>query len=437
MIRENSMKSIIEPAREIPVVLEADVIVCGAGPAGIGAALSSARQNMKTVLIEQSGDVGGVSTTGLMSHWTGDTSGGIYEEILNRSARPGAPTRQVIDPEHLKTVYLTMLQEAGVILRSYSFASDPIVEENSVKGVIIESKSGREAILGKVLIDASGDGDMAVKAGVSFTKGRPEDGKMQPASLMFKIAGVHEDEISFPLPGAFEENPETPNGRIQDLGRLHMPEPLGHVLLYRSAYPGVITVNMTNLPDVDGTKAEELTRAHLECRKQMEEIIAFLRAYVPGFEDCYAISSASVIGIRETRHLKGMKTLTEDDVLNARVFPDWAVSGAHFNFDVHNITGSGLDATGVQKYFPQRRQYTIPYGCLVPEEVDGLLFAGRCISGTHMAHSSYRVMPICINMGQAAGIAAALAVKHGISPRDISVSELQQLLLENGMQDPS
>ncbi|MBQ6679185.1 MAG: FAD-dependent oxidoreductase [Lachnospiraceae bacterium] len=430
------MKTVTEPKREVPVVLEADVIVIGGGPAGIGAALSAARQHVKTVLIEQSGDVGGVSTTGLMSHWTGDTSGGIYEEILDRSARPGAPSRQTIDPEHLKTVYLEMLTEAGVILRTYSFASLPIMEGDTVKGVIIESKSGREAILGKVLIDCSGDGDMAAKAGVPYTKGRENDGKMQPATLMFKIAGVHEEEISFPLPGAFEENPDTPNGPIQDLARAHMIQPLGHVLLYRSTFPGVLTANMTNLPDVDGTNAEDLTRAHLICRKQMDEVVAFLREYVPGFEDCYAISSASFIGIRETRHLKGVKTLTEDDVLSARVFEDWAVTGAHFNFDVHNITGSGLDVTGVQKYFPQKRQYTIPYGCLVPEKVDGLLFAGRCISGTHMAHSSYRVMPICVNLGQAAGIAAALSVKHGVSPREVPVGKLQQLLLKNGMQEP-
>lgn len=430
------MNTIIEPAREIPIIQEADVIVVGGGPAGVGAALSSARMGMQTVLVEQSGDVGGVSTTGLMSHWTGETSGGLYEEIIERSFEKDGPLRHTINPEKLKTVLLSMLEEAGVTVRTYTLASMPIMEEDSVRGVFVESKSGRSAILGKVLIDCSGDGDIASRAGVPYVLGREGDGKMQPATLMFKVAGVHEEEINFPLPGAFEENPETLNGPIQDLGKTYLKSPLGHVLIYRSTIPGVMTLNMTNIPDIDGTKSEDLTKAHSACRKQMDEIVDFLRTKVPGFEDCYAISSASMIGIRETRHFKGEKTLTEEDILRARVFPDWAVTEAHFNFDVHNLTGSGLDETGVQKYFPQKRKYTIPYGCLVPQKIDGLLLAGRNISGTHLAHSSYRVMPICVNMGLAAGTAAAIAVKNGQRPRDISVKELQTALIKNGVKEP-
>ena len=185
---------------------------------------------------------------------------------------------------------------------------------------------------------------------------------------------------------------------------------------------------MTNCTDIDGTKAEDLTRAEIVCRSQMPAIVKYLREFVPGFENCYIISAGSMMGVRETRHFKGVYTLNENDILTARVFDDWVVRGAHFNFDVHNMTGSGLDATGVQKHWTQPKGYTIPYGCLVPEKINGLLLSGRNISGTHIAHSNYRVMPICVGIGAAAGAAAAAAIKKGVQVRDIKGEELQDRL---------
>ena len=222
-------------------------------------------------------------------------------------------------------------------------------------------------------------------------------------------------------------------GYIQDLGKQSIPYPAGHVLLYPSNIPGVITCNMTNVIEVDGTKSEDLTKATITSRRQIEPIVKFLREFVPGYENCYPISSASIIGVRETRHFEGEYTLTEEDILQAKIFDDWVVTKAHFNFDVHNISGSGLDETGVQKHFKQPQGYTIPYRCLVPINIDNLLLAGRNISGTHMAHSNYRVMPICANMGQAAGIASALAVKENIIPRHLDVKMIQEVLKENGV----
>lgn len=431
------MKFYTEPSKQIPVKAQVDVLIVGGGPAGFAAAVNAARQGVKTMLIEQAGDVGGVATTGLMSHWTGKTAGGFYEEILERShdIGPGFEhgyPRKIINPERLKTVFLQMLDDAGVELLLYTFASDVIVEDDVIKGVIVESKSGREAVLAKVVIDASGDGDVAARAGAPFIKGREEDGKMQPMTLMFKVAGVDTDRGVFP--GGFEENLPIPAGPIQDLGKANIPYPAGHVLLYRSSLPGIVTCNMTNCIDVDGTKAEDLTHANYVCRSQIDPIVKFLKQYVPGFENCYVISSASIIGVRETRHFIGEYILTKDDINEAKVFDDWVVTKAHFNFDVHNISGAGLDETGVQKYFKQQKGYTIPYRCFVPKKIENLLLAGRNISGTHMAHSNYRVMPICVNMGQAVGIAAALCVKENIVPRKLNVMKIQEVLRLQGVE---
>ncbi|MBQ8571354.1 MAG: FAD-dependent oxidoreductase [Kiritimatiellae bacterium] len=424
------MKTISETL-QTPIVAEYDVIVVGGGPAGFAAAVCAAREGAKTCIIEQCGGIGGVATSGLMSHWTGNTQGGFYEEILQRSAEK-PELRQTIHPEKLHGVMLEMLLEAGVEVRLYTFAVAPVMDENKIIGVVVESKSGRQALMGKVVIDASGDGDIAARSGAEYQLGREGDGVMQPMTLMFKVGGVDYDRAIFP--GSFESLVDVPAGEIQSLARANLPAPAGHVLLYKSTLPGVVTCNMTNVINVDGTKSEDLTKAQLTCRKQIPLIIDFLRKYAPGYENCYLHSAAAQIGVRETRHFKGLYTLTEDDIMEAKVFPDWVVTRAHFNFDIHNTKGAGLDENGCQHKFSQPKGYTIPYGCFVPEKVDGLLFAGRIISGTHKAHSNFRVMPICANMGQSVGVAAAIAVKRGIAVRDVSVADIQARLIELGVE---
>ena len=402
-----------------------DVIVVGAGPAGIGAAVAAGRGGAKTLLVDQCGSVGGMSTVGLMSHFTGTVGNRIYREILDRAKEtyfydPGEDV--FIDPELLKIVYYQMLEEAVVTVLLYTFVCDAVMDGHTVKGVVCENKSGRNIFRADVVVDCSGDGDLAYRSGAAYSEGRGTDGKMQPATLMFKVGGVDMERAC--LPGSFETLVPTEKGELQALARKHLPYPAGHVLLYRSPVPGVVTCNMTNAVGIDGTKAEDLTRAEITCRKQMIPIVKFLREFAPGYENCYIVSAASLIGIRETRHVKGVKTLTEEDILQARQFEDAVVYGAWFNFDVHNIAGAGLDETGLQRDFPQAKEYTIPYGCLVPEKIDGLLLAGRNISGTHMAHSSFRAMPICVATGWAAGTAAAIAVQQGIAVRSVSPAEI-------------
>ncbi len=419
-----------EKERQLKVNDKYDIIVVGSGPSGIGAALSAGMMGARVLLIEAQGSVGGISTSGLMSHFTGHVHSNLYQEILRRAALHNKFKRGLktvtIDPELLRITYYELLKLANVDLLLYTFVCDTIVENSKVKGIICESKSGREAFFAKVVIDCTGDGDVAYRAGAEYFMGREEDGKMQPATLMFKVGGVDYERAIFPP--SFETTIDVPQGEIQDLGKKNLPFPAGHVLLYGSTLPGVVTVNMTNVTGIDGTKAEDLTRAELICRSQMEPIVEFLRKYAPGYENCYILSAASLIGIRETRHFKGVKTLHSKSIAEAEQFDDWVVRDAHFNFDIHNLDGFGLDPRGCQHHFHQMDGYTIPYGCLVPEKIDGLLLSGRNISGTHKAHSSFRAMPICLGIGQAGGVAAALAVRKGIELREVDPKEIQKYL---------
>lgn len=420
-----------ENAKELPIAGEYDVIVAGSGPAGTAAAVMAGRMGAKVLIIEWNNAIGGISTSGMMSHWTGSVTSPMYTEILQRSAdmnegEQKGKIQQFINPENLKTVYLDMLKDANVDVLLYTFVCGVVMDGDQLTGVITESKSGRRVFRSKVVVDGTGDGDVAAFAGVEYYKGRESDGKMQPATLMFKVAGV--DMSHAVLLGSFESTYQTEKGELQALAKEHIPYPAGHLLAYKSTLPGIVTCNMTNCTDIDGTKAEDLTRAEIVCRSQMPAIVKYLREFVPGFENCYIISAGSMMGVRETRHFKGVYTLNENDILTAKVFDDWVVRGAHFNFDVHNMTGSGLDATGVQKHWTQPKGYTIPYGCLVPEKINGLLLSGRNISGTHIAHSNYRVMPICVGIGAAAGVAAATAIKKGVQVRDIKGEELQDRL---------
>lgn len=411
-----------------------DVLVLGSGPSGFAAAYSAAKQGAKVIIVEQSGEIGGMSTSGLMSHWAGSCGSKLFNEILKRSARQNEGTQKgeitkLIDPENLKTLYFEMLSEVGCKILLYTFAQDAICDGDKVLGASVYNKSGKTEIYANTIIDATGDGDIAAASGAEFVLGRESDNKMQPATMMFKIGGVDYKKAVFLE--SFESTYQTENGELQALAKQYIPHPAGHILTYKTTLPGIVTCNMTNAINIDGTNTDDLTNATITCREQLKKIITYLRDFVPGYSQCFLLDSASFIGIRETRHFKGEYTITQDDIYNAKIFDDYVVKDAYFNFDVHNLTGSSLDKSGVQLNFAQTKGYTIPYRCMLPEKKENLLLCGRNISGTHIAHSNFRVMPICVGIGEAAGVAAAIASKKGICVRQVTANEIRDIIFNN------
>ena len=422
---------------QIPEIASVDVLVCGGGPAGIGAALRAAQQGVSVMVVESQGCLGGIATAGMMSHWGGRSSSKIMQEIFDLTYEKAQDVgwchdnkcgSDAIYHDVQKIVLEEMMEKAGVRVLYYTLVCKSIVENDSIIGVIVENKSGRGFIRAKRVVDATGDGDVAASAGVPYFKGRESDGRMQPCTIMFKIGGVDYSRAVFPP--SFETTIELPKGEIQALGKEHLPFPAGHVLLYTQPTPNTVCCNMTNAIEIDGTDAESLTKGVFTCHSQIVPIVKFLKEYVPGYENCWLMSSASLIGIRETRHFEGLETLTKEDILEARYFDNWVVRRAWFNFDVHNLTGASLDKTGVQKGWKQKNDYTIPYGCLLPKNVENLLLSGRNISGSHMAHSNFRIMSVCIALGEAAGVAAALSIKQSKRLRDVDTKEIQEIVGE-------
>ncbi len=433
------MKTYFENGRELPVSASVDVLVCGGGPAGIGAAFRAGKMGVNTMVIESQDCLGGIATAGMMSHWGGRSSSKFMLELFERTyqacvaglgwveenhSNSGGLIHNAIHHEAQKITLEKMAEELGVKVLYYTLVCGAIVEDGHIRGVIIQNKSGRSVVEAKFVVDATGDGDVAYYAGVPYFKGRETDGRMQPATLMFKVGGVDYSRAVFP--GSFETTVETPKGELQALAKKLLPFPAGHVLLYAQPTPGTVCCNMTNVIEVDGTKSEDLTHALQVCRSQIPAIIDFLHEYVPGYENCWLMSAGSLIGIRETRHFEGLASLVPDDILTARVFDDWVVRRAYFNFDVHNLTGASLDKTGVQHHFQQQGDYSIPFGCIIPKGVEGLLLSGRNISGSHLAHSNFRIMSVCMALGEAAGATAALAVKGGhTSATQVNVKDIQ------------
>ena len=442
-----------------------EVAVVGAGPSGVCAAISAARLGAKTVLIEEGGFSGGMATRGLVGPFMTcyDSDGenmiirGLFEEIVcrmvergyaihPRDVRAGTAFTSWIkvghdhvtpfEAEGLKIILDEMLTEAGVeILYHTSFLS-PILEENTLSGIVCSSKAGIEIIRAKVFIDCTGDGDLAARCGVPYEMGNEELGLIQPATMFYHISNVDTDALEADIQANLHNfyrkdgvNYRSLHWRVTE-ARENGDWNLDRVSigLFRMPKKDEWCVNTSRIMGIDSTDNRSLTHAEIVGRQQAEHITAFFKKYVPGCEDVRIKSTASHVGIRESRHIRGEYRLTADDLLSAKV-PEDSVFVAANSVDVHGRFGPKSN-----EYIPiEGKYYGIPYRSLVPVDIEGLLLAGRCLSADSTAAGAVRVMPPCMAMGQASGTAAALSVSNGCSVRTLDTDILRRTLKENGV----
>lgn len=436
-----------------------DVIVSGGGTAGISAALCGARSGAKVLLIEKNSYVGGTAASGLpfIDFFTKNGEqivAGQAEELMNRLHQEQAALGHIrtsgghlnsvtmIDPEWVKIVAEEMLLESGCDILYHSFVCDAKVEDNILKKILVANKNGLTEFYAGCFVDTTGDGDLAKFSGAEYHLGREEDGLCQAMSLLFKLGDVDVEKAT----DLFSENPivECPIGGDHKYN-LHISGKLSKwndIILEEGIFPHkdhniwagtmreneLTYVNTIRVSGKNGADAYELSEAEMEGRKQLKKVIRFLNAYVPGMEKAHITSIPNGIGIRETRRIDGEYMLTGEDIINGRKFED-CIAKNGYCIDIHDPTGSGW---GVSYIKSEDQCYDIPYRCLLPKKIDNLLVAGRCISTTVEALASTRIMPSCMALGEAAGMAAAMSAGSGIIPRNIAVSDLRKKLRENG-----
>ena len=449
------MKTIIEPARELKVRAEVDILVVGGGPSGIIAAEAASGEGRSVMLLESRGYLGGNLTIGLPILSFLNCNGkqnirGLAQNLIDRLRKDGNASAHkrcknhmsltIINSEAVKDVALDIMKECGVEVLMYTFAAGIIRESREIRGVIIESKAGREAILAKTVIDCTGDGDVAALAGVAMGKGDAEGG-MQPPTLMYNMRRVdipllrdaivnHSDEYDMDVmpPEQFREGMFITVGlrnQIRKAQEAGIKVPVSRTILITGLNPDEIWVNMTRVNGVDSTLPESYTWGEMQARKQIREVNAYLKRYVPGFENAWMDKVAPFMGIRESRVMKGRYILTAEDILSCRRF-DHVIAVGSYPVDIHHAKGG--DCTML--FTPD--DYDIPYECLLPNEYDNLIVAGRCSSMNHEAMAATRVMSTCMALGEAAGRAARIAMRHGKSPADVDIRELQKELVETG-----
>lgn len=465
-------KKYYEEGRELPVAYSADVVIAGGGSAGTAAALAAARNNAKTIIIEKEYALGGIMTLGLMAKVAIEPyMDGIPTEIMMRLGKekmalpPGAfpepcpvteMTEVPVDPEASKRVLEEMLLEADAHILYGTVVAGVIKENNEIKGVIIENKNGRQVIEGKVFIDATGDGDLSVRAGATYSIGNGEDGLCSAPTLMFRIGNVDMEELVSYLEKNPEELKRNENGmppaniRENVFGDPPMYAHIGgfnetikrvakerkftdwewSVLTTRNGIlamnlpnPNQVLINTSRILGKNAIDAQDVSDSMIEGRKQCWFIYEFLKEYIPGFENSFLMDSASILGIRETRRILGDHQHTVED-FRKRIKYDDAILRNNDSVEFHNPKGEG---TSFERY--KKGEYEeISYRSILVKGLDNVMVIGRCFSADQLALSCNRSIGFCFSMGQAAGTAAAMAVDKGIDIRRVPVKELQKIV---------
>jgi len=447
-----------------------DVVVVGGGPGGIPAAIAAARNGAKVLLVEKNGYLGGNMTIGLplLAFLDKDgrkVIGGIADEFMNdmRSYRTSygfAATEDMRCPMHnsitfydheiFKIVAFKKVLEAGIEVLLHSEVIAANVENSRLRSITLNGKGWRIEVSASVFIDATGDGDVGYLAGATYSTGQKETGTLQPPTLMFTVRNVDLNKtIDFirndPEQMKLCETIECGDGFDADFFASHpkhvivglrklfmklkaegkLPIERDTLISITSMLPDEVHLNCTRHLGIDGSDVFSLTKAEIEGYIQIEKFMDTLHQYVPGFENCYITHIKPFMGIRETRRFAGIRELMEQDLLTGKI-DDETIGIGSYIIDIHMGDGSG---TIVKKVPP----YGLPYGMTVSRDIEGLMLSGRCSSMDAVAMSSARVMPICMAIGEGAGVGAALAVKHGISPADVDMKEIREILKNSGV----
>ncbi len=466
---------VVDPEKTLKIIGDYDVLVVGAGMAGTGAAIAAARAGCKTMLLERETALGGLATIGLVNIPL-DAASGVAKDMLGRLKEVNGEWHRNTDPEKHKLVLDRMVLEAGCDLLLHCYVVDAIVEGDKIVGVVVESKSGRQVITAKRIIDCSGDADAAYFAGCDYLAGRPEDGKHQACSLEFRLGGVNWDQyVNSDLK---KNDPRWEKAITNSLETGELAYEVDNHLNWMTHVPGrpehcvkdEVSICFAHSRNCKPLDTRDLTRMYLEGREQADMLSKFIKKNITGFEDSYLIDTAPLLGVRESRRVIGEYVLDVKDLAQSRNFDD-VISISNHGYDLHNPDGpgnikwakmehggksfygifsyvgygsswmppGGADALcdgygrgGDDMSFPDIPYYDIPYRSLVPVKMENLLVAGRCLSADFMAQSGIRLVVTCMNTGEAAGAAAALSLKHNIAVREVNRVELQTTLLENG-----
>lgn len=444
------MKLITEAAKEIPVMAETDVLVIGSGPGGLAAALAAARENVSTILVERFGCFGGNITQAMVEsiawyrHEGTVESEGIGVEFERRAKAMGGSRKEpqslseALDADMFKYVADKMVEESGIVPVLHCFGVETVMEGDCIRGVITESKSGRQCILAKRVIDATGDGDIAVRAGAPYWMDPKE--KLQGLTVSFGCSGVDKDRFLEDVaahPSRLRDWATETTGKEDELFGTYLHEPFkkareaGEIPenVLKGGFWSSLTeageatyLNIVYMRGKDPTSVWDLTRAEIEGRQQAMWALAALKKYTPGFEKAKLRTFGSSVGVRESRKIIGEYILTGDDVRNEARFEDSVGIFPEF-LDMFNL--AIIPTTG--------RYFQLPYRILVPLKVENLLVAGRCVAGDKASHAATRQMMCCTVTGQAAGVAAAVSVKDDVTCRRVSVRNVQKALNRQGV----
>lgn len=423
--------------QQLDVRADYDVLVAGAGPAGICAAVAAAREGARVALVERYGVIGGNLTAGYVGPILGMVGRGTMRDELVRLL--GVPDNDMIgvtgkahDIEEAKRTLTEFVAREAIDVYLQSSVYDVIKEGAAVRGVALATNEGPLALTARITIDATGDAVVSYLSGAEIDKGR-DDGLMQPVTLEFTVDGV-DDSRGVVCIGDVDEV-ELDGERFLDFCRRcadegKLPPTLAAVRLHPTTHAGQRQVNTTQANGIDSTHVGDLFRAEVELRRQIKLLVDFFRAELPGYEHCRCIASGTTVGVRESRRVMGDYVITAEELAAGKRFDDAVVHRAEFIVDIHNPAGAGQAEARIQYCKP----YDLPYRCFTPRGIENLYTAGRCISGTHRAHASYRVMSICMAMGEAVGIAAALCAGKGCTPRTLDVGELQRTMAGKGIE---